>query len=159
MVSGIAIATLMVLTVVDVIFRESGHLGISGVIELTEVVLVVVVVIGLMSAEINQTHIRTQLVTSRLSQVVGDSVRSVGYFLSAIFTTWTTFATLETGWVAFRLREIRPGLAEIPIWPAKIFIPIGFAGLTLVLLAKCYVYARAALTNRTAPDPVRITDV
>jgi len=132
-IAGTAIIGLMLITVVDIYLRERGRPGVAGIIEWTEVLLVAVVVAGLMTAEINRVHVRTDVLTSRLRPFARHLVRGIGLAVVTGFALWFVYATWTTAQASYELREVRPGIAEVPIWPAKLAIPVGFLGLGTIL--------------------------
>ncbi|OOL32288.1 hypothetical protein GQ85_08200 [Rhodococcus rhodochrous] len=158
--AGLGILVLMVLSVADIARRQAGLTGLSGVIEWTEVTLVVVVVIGIVSGEVSRTHVRTELLTARLRPTPAAWCRLMGMVIACVIAGWLTYATFQSGFDSFELRELRPGLAEVPIWPAKLAIPLGFAGLTVVFVSRALGQFRVLgrvprhSSGRTSDDPM-----
>lgn len=140
--AGGALVVLMMLTVGDVLRREIGDRGIPYAIEITELVLVAVVFASLMSAEISKTHVRTSVLTSRLPPRASRAVRLLGMVIATGFAGWIAWATWGTGLESFEIREYRAGIGRIPIWPAKLMVPIGLTGMAIVCAARCVLLAR-----------------
>ncbi|CAN5250202.1 hypothetical protein BH09ACT10_BH09ACT10_30870 [soil metagenome] len=132
--AGVGIVLMVVLTLVDVGRRAAFDKSISGVIEITEVGLVAVVFLGLMGAQLNDRLIRTPVVTNRLPGRVAHLVRAIALVLSVLLLVWVIYETTLVAINSVERREYRGGLTEVPIWPARILIPIGLTGLALALL-------------------------
>jgi len=140
--AGCALVVLMLMTVADVLRRQIWERGIPYVIETTELVLVAVVFASLMSAEISKAHVRTSILTSRLPARAGRVVRLIGMVVATGVAAWFAFATWRTGLESFEIREYRPGLGRVPIWPAKLMIPVGLSGMAVVCGARCFLLAQ-----------------
>jgi TRAP-type C4-dicarboxylate transport system permease small subunit len=140
--SGVGVLLLMATVVLDVGRRELLGPSLRGAIEVSEVALVVVVFGAFMSAEARKTHIRTPILTSRLPHPWGDVARLVGLLCVLTLLVTMTVLTLRAGIASMLEREFRFGLARVPIWPAKLVIPLGLAGLTLEHVLNTVVVAR-----------------
>lgn len=140
--AGAGIVVLMLLAVIDIARRQVGATGLAGVIEWTEVTLVVVVVIGVLSGEVSRTHVRTELLTARLARRRAARARLAGMLFASVIAGWLAYGTWQSGLNSLELRELRPGLAAVPIWPAKLAIPVGFAGLTAVFVGRALLQVR-----------------
>lgn len=133
--AGVMIVALMCLTVVDVILRAAGGGGVPGGIEWTEVVLVIAVYFGMMTAEYDDAHVRTPLLTDRMKPVVAQALRLVGTLAISVLVVWMIIVTAEAALRAFSVGEVHPGISRVPVWPAKIIIPIGLLGMLVVFIA------------------------
>jgi TRAP-type C4-dicarboxylate transport system permease small subunit len=151
-VAGAGVVVLMLLTVVDVLLRQSGGQGLGFTLEVTEVVLVAVVFAGMTSAQLSRSHVQTPILTDRLPPRWAAVARFVGLAIAVALTAWMTVATLRAGLTSFHRGEFRFGLVRFPVWPAKLIIPVGVAGFTLVLLSECVGAARAVLRGFARPS-------
>jgi TRAP-type C4-dicarboxylate transport system permease small subunit len=150
--AGMAVVALMLLTVVDVFKRKFFGQGLTFAPEVTEIALVATVFLGMMAAQFAGAHVRTPVVTQRLRGRWQPGARLLGLVIAVGLVAWTTVVTLDYGLESWRTGEFRFGLARVPVWPAKLAIPIGMAGLTLALLVEAVRTARQ-LTGRPASDP------
>ncbi|MGM7669217.1 TRAP transporter small permease [Microbacterium sp. A93] len=133
-IASIGVLLLMIATVVDVSMRTLAGHGVPGVIEITEVLLVVTVFLAMMSSGRDGQHIRVTLLTDRLPEAAARLVRSIGLVLSLMIVGWLTWATIDKAIVSLRTAEYRFGLINVPIWPARVAIPIGLVCLAIVLI-------------------------
>lgn len=159
--SGAAILLLMFGTTFDVLARKFAGSGIDGMVEWTEVLLVVVVIMGMMPAEVAGSHIRGLSILPPSSRSARAALlRMLGAGLSAAVLIWAVFATWHAAEGSVAIGEFRMGLVEVPIWPAKIVIPIGIGGFALALLLLAIEEARQAirlLQSKGAPVSAQTT--
>ena len=147
LLAGLLICGLMILTVLDVLGRSTTS-GIDGSLEFTEVLLVATVFVGMASAQIQRVHVSTPILTDRLPGRAATIARAIGKVVVVVFLVWAAVATAETGWESFQAREYRFGIAEVPVWPAKLVIPLGFAAFALVVIAQLSRDIRDLLSSR-----------
>lgn len=133
---GVVIGCLMLLTVLNVFLRATGGGSVPGIIEVTEVALVAVVYLGMTPAETDRVHVRTPILVGRLHGMRRRVAKVAGMALAAALTGFVTWATLRAGLASFASGEYRFGLLSVPVWPAKLLVPVGMAGLTFALLAR-----------------------
>lgn len=142
-----AILVVMVAIGADVIKRELTGRSIVGVLELTEVLMVIFIFLGLAEAQRRDMHVQFGAVTAMLPPRVARYLEIVGALASIAYVGWMAYATLGRAIDSVQIREYRFGLIEVPIWPARIAIPLGLAALLLQLALHLYRLAspRAAL--------------
>ena len=133
-IAGVGIVLLMLATAMDVGSRVTTGRSLPGVIEVTEVMLVIAVYFALVTAGRDGQHIRVLLLTDRLSATAARIVRSVGLAISLIIVCWLTWATIGKAIHSVGAGEYRIGLANVPMWPARVAIPVGLIFLAVVLL-------------------------
>lgn len=134
--SGLAIILLMVFTTLDVTLRKAAGSGIPGTIEITEIVLVGVVFLAIMAAELGDVHVRTPILVERLRGRKATIARLIGLIIAFSYSAFAAWLTLGQAISSTQRGEFRFGVAFVPVWPAKLLIPLGFAGLALALLVK-----------------------
>lgn len=123
--SGIGIALLMFPTVADVSYRKAMGPSLPGMVEISEVVLVAIAFLAMAGALHHRVHISTPIFTSLLRPSAAARVRLAGQIV-----VWVTVALMVWGSAGIALesvaiREFRFGLVNMPIWPAKLAVPIG----------------------------------
>lgn len=143
-VAGLGIVGLMLLTVADVALRKLAGRGIPGTLEISEVALVGVVFAALMAAEVNNVHVRTPILVERLSGRVANLAKMLGLVPAALFVSWAAWLTAMEGLASMERGEFRFGIVAVPVWPAKLVIPIGLAGLAVALMVKVVTAVRRA---------------
>lgn len=153
-VAGVGVLVLMLGTVVDVTLRTADGHGVPGVIEYTEVLLVVVVFLGLVTAARDGQHIRVGLLTERVPPRVAQVLRSLGLTISVGLVVWLIATTAIKAAASVRAGEYRFGLISVPVWPARVAIPIGLACLGLVLILMLVAQVTRYSTSIGAERPV-----
>lgn len=122
---GIAILVLMFLTTIDVVLRKTTGQGVGGTVEISEVVLVAAVFLGLPAAQASGAHVATTVVTSHLSERTRRVVLVAVGLISTLIATVMLYATTLAAATSVENGEYRFGLVHVPVWPARIIIPIG----------------------------------
>lgn len=133
---------LMLVTGADVFLRTFAGRGIPGAVEITEVVLVIAVFLGMMTASIDGMHIRATLVTGALRPTPRRHVRVVGSLIAIATTGWLLYGALLRAIASVTSGEYRFGLVQVPIWPARVAIVVGLFGLLVALILHTIEVAR-----------------
>jgi len=127
------LAALMFLTASDVTLRYVFNRPIKGSFDLTEFMMVVVVVFGIAHCGVMRGHVRVELVVERLPQRIQAIIDSVTGFLGFglfSFITWQCFVYLkiliDSGLVS--------NILDIPVSPFVGVVGLGSAVYTLMLL-------------------------
>ncbi|HWH32771.1 MAG TPA: TRAP transporter small permease [Egibacteraceae bacterium] len=128
-IGAVLLFALIFLTVADVARRKYLGGSIPGAIEFTEVGLVALVFAGMTPAEVARAHVRTPILTSALPARAASVVRLVGLLIVTAVLAWLTVLTWRLGIQSLRQGEYRFGIAAVPIWPAKMVIPLGIGGM------------------------------
>lgn len=123
--AGLAVLALMTGTTLDVISRATLGKSLSGVIEVSETLIVIVVFGAIAYAQRAGAHVSTSLIVDRLPATAARLVTSVGLIALVVFLIWISFATFEAAIDSYQTGEYRFGLVRIPIWPSKLAICIG----------------------------------
>lgn len=118
----------------EVVYRNLKGRSIPGVLELSETALVATVFLGLAYAGVTGSHIAVDLLISRLPARLAHGVVLVSWTLSSVTLAWLTYASFGRATDSLERGEVRMGLVNWPLWPARWFIVIGFAALLLVAL-------------------------
>lgn len=134
-VSAALAAVIMLMITYDVFLRQRGGGGVGGSSELAEVLLVGVAFLAFAHAEKAQAHVGTSLLTDRLPHRLRAWVRCIGLGLMVALFAWITWETGGAALDSFADREVRFGVRQTPLWPARIAVAVGFAALTLEVFA------------------------
>lgn len=123
--SAALVLVITVIIVADVSRRYLTGRSIPGVIEYSEVLMVAVVFLGLAFAQRNQDHIGVDLFLSKLPRRAGQFVKAVGLVIVSGSFLWMLWETGKVAQRSYETGEHRFGLAQVPIWPARIVITVG----------------------------------
>lgn len=151
-VSGALTLVLMLLVVAEVVMRDFFDSTLGGTLEISEVLLVFVVFTGVAYAQQVGDHVSTDLVTSRMPRQAAAIVRTTGLAIAAGVILWLAWVSLGRGLDAMAAGESRFGLRSVPVWPARLVIPLGALLLGLQTLMSASDAWRGRLPDWTDPD-------
>lgn len=129
----------MIFTTADVIARYVVGSPLKGAYEISEILFLSAVLLGLSYTQLYKEHVRVDLLINHLSPrtnlVLETFMLLLAFFIYGLFT-WR-------GWGAFLKSfdsgEFRWGLIPIPLWPARLMIPIGAFALCLMFTGEILV--------------------
>jgi TRAP-type C4-dicarboxylate transport system permease small subunit len=133
-VATCALFVIMMVSALDVASRNLLGRSVPGALESSEVVLVVGAFLGLAYAQRLRTHVATSFLVELLPRRFARLIRSAGLLAVSSYVGWATWLTAPRAWQSFVMGEARFGLVEIPQWPARFAIAIGFGLLFFELL-------------------------
>lgn len=125
-VAAIIYGLLMVITVVDIGRRALTGKSVEGLVEASPLLLLSAVCLGLAYAELTGTHVRTSLVTERMSSTSALVFRGTMAIFGAALLAWIAWNAIGKTLDAYRIGEATMGLVPILTWPAKALVPVGF---------------------------------
>lgn len=143
LLGSLAVAFVAIATTVNVLLRAAGPSSISGMVDLSVILLVIIVFTGIAQAERTDTHVRMQLITDRLPPHVAASVRGVSQAASAVIVSGFIYATADRALQSFRVGERQVSALGWPVWPARMLITVGLSLLLLVSLRKAWFFFTA----------------
>lgn len=146
--AGAFILVLMLLVVLEVVLRDGFSTTLGGTIEISEVVLAFLVFLGVAYAQQDRAHVHTNLVVSRIPPRAAAVLRTLGLAVSAVVLLVAAWATAERGWESMQAGEARFGLRSVPVWPARLVIPLGL----LLLALECVIAAVDAWRGTPGDD-------
>lgn len=159
LLSGMAVFSLMLLAVASVGGRQLFNQPISGYVDWIEQAMPVIAFLGVAYCQRLGGHIRMDMLIGRLRgrplwflELVGSLVT----LLLMLLLVWGTWAHFDRSfdfaaplWSRDSSLDIR-----LPLWPAKLLVPIAFSVLSLRLLLQCVSYAGALISGN--PRPVAV---
>lgn len=147
LLAGAILTVLIVAAAIDISARTSHRSGVPGLVEWSEVGIVYIVFLALTGAEFNDRHIRTPLVTNRLPARLAHALRALVSLISVAFLVWMAVETTSVAMDSVRAGEYRYGLAHVPVWPARLIIPVGLTALAGAIGLRGYHSIRLLLSN------------
>lgn len=159
LISGMAVFGLMVLAVVSVAGRNGFNRPLPGYVDWIELAMPLIAFLGVSYVQRVGGHIRMDIVVAQLR----GRVLWAAEFLTTLFVFLLIAALIWGSWAHF-LRSFdlaaplwsRDSTIDIglPIWPAKLVVPVAFFVLSLRLLLQLWGFGRAFLLGAEHPVAV-----
>lgn len=149
-IAALSVTVMMAITALDVAKRALTGSSLAGAQEITESLIVTIVYLGIAWAQYRREHVAIDLFTARLPARTAAAVRAIGQIIVVGIVTWMLVRTGSAAWEAFKSGEVRFGLLQLPMWPARAAIPLGLLALLLIVFVGIWDQL-SAFTTRTAP--------
>jgi TRAP-type C4-dicarboxylate transport system permease small subunit len=128
-VSSLATFAMMVLVVCNVASRYLLNRPITGTLEITESLLVVVIFLSVGITQYDGGHIRVNLLTRRMPPRLQHVANVVCMLCGAAFFSWCAYATWYFAVQSYSFDEHEWGSIVFPLYPVKFII---FAGMVML---------------------------
>ena len=127
---------LMFLTTSDVVLRYVLGKPIKGAYEISEVLFLAAVFLGMAYTQQHGEHVRVEFLIKRLSPETAILLEIVMLCLAFIIYSLLTWKGFDAFLYAVKTGEYRWGLIRIPLWPARFIVSLGAGMLTLRILGE-----------------------
>ena len=127
----ITLLLLMFLTVADVTGRYVFNWPIPGAYEISELMLIPIVFLGLAHIQDLRQHIRVDFLEKYFPKKMNWYLNLCSWFLGASFFLIMTWQSALQAWEAWITGDYYMGLLEVPLWPARTLLAIGLGLLTI----------------------------
>jgi TRAP-type C4-dicarboxylate transport system permease small subunit len=157
LVGGSLILALMFLAVAQILGRKFLNMPVLGFIDLVEQAMAVFAFMGIAYCQRLGGHIRMDIVVGALK---GRALWLVE-IIAVVFMLLLTMALTLGSWLHFK-RAFDNGDSSmdigIPLWPAKLVVPLALSILVLRLLMQLWGYSRAFMENAERPVAVPLVE-
>lgn len=140
-----SIIILMILTTADVVMRYIFGNPIKGAYEVSEMFFLTAVFLGLAYTQLFREHVNADLLVSRLSKHTNLILETIMLLLALFIYALFSWKGMEAFWSSFAEGEYRWGLIRIPLWPARLMVPLGVSVLCLRLIGEIIINFRKLL--------------
>ncbi len=159
LISGLAVFSLMVLAVVSVGGRNLFNAPLPGYVDWIEQVMPLLAFMGIAYVQRDGGHIRMDIVIGRLrgrALWLAELISVILVFLLMLALVWGSWSHFGRSFDFAAPLWSRDSSIDIgiPIWPAKLLVPVAFSVLSLRLVLQIWGYGRAFLLN--SPTPVAV---
>jgi TRAP-type transport system small permease protein len=136
-IAGVILFMMMCLTLIDVLLRKLWSQGVLGGLELSEFMLAGMVFCALAKAEMEDRHVRVDLLASRPRKRSGEYLSAFVQFISALMVGAISVSSFLYAISVRAAGEVSLDLG-IPRYPLILLATLGFALLGLVMLIRCW---------------------
>lgn len=163
LISGLAAFSLMILAVVSVGGRNFFNRPLSGYVDWIELIMPLIAFMAISYTQRDGGHIRMDIVVSRLRGRVlwcAEFLTTFLVILLMILLIWGSWAHFQRSFDWGSPMWSRDSTIDIglPIWPAKLLVPVAFSILALRLALQLWAYGRAILTGTGAPVAIPLIE-
>jgi TRAP-type C4-dicarboxylate transport system permease small subunit len=158
LLSALFVLVMMFVTTADVVVRWYSGRSIAGAQEFSESFMVAIVYFGLAYALFSKEHVAVTVLTSRIPIRPAAVLRLTGQSIMIALVAWMIWVTGEEALRSFTSGEIRFGLLQVKLWPARTIIPLGLLAFLLQAILDYYDQIHALRTghvpsvNSTTPE-------
>lgn len=144
LLAGFSLLLMMLQTVADVIMSRVFSSPIEGNLDIVSLYhMVLVVFLPLAIVELRHEHINADLLVRTFPRPLQRACYFFGCLIGVAFFGVLAWQTAIDAIEAWKIGEVAMSSVYVPVWPAKFALPIGFAGILLVIL----MHAALALTD------------
>lgn len=155
--AAVAIFALMVIGVIQIIGRTLFNLGIYGYVDWIEQFAVLYAILGIAYCQRYGSHIRMEIVLTLLKGRMLWALEAFGVIVGLVIVG----ILIDTSWDHF-MRALTRGDSSmdirLPVWPAKLIVPIALATLWLRLLLQLCGYLRMFADPSRKPEAVPVVE-
>ena len=159
LVSGIAVFMLMVLAVWSVGGRKFFGTPLAGYVDWIEFAMPLIAIMGISYTQRNGGHVRMDILIGQLkgrALWAAETFSVVLIFILMLALIWGSWAHFQRSFDFAAPMWSRDSAIDIglPIWPAKLIVPMAFTVLALRLLLQIWGYGRAFVLGLENPVAV-----
>ena len=157
--SGLAAFSLMFLAVYSVAGREFFASPMLGYVDWIELLMPIIAIMGVAYVQRNGIHIRMDIIIGQMSGRLLWAIEFIGILLILILMlalVWGSWAHFDRSFDMSKPLWSRDSTIDVglPIWPAKLIVPLAFGLLCLRLVLQAVGYGRAFVLGLDRPVAV-----
>ncbi|SHK29027.1 TRAP-type mannitol/chloroaromatic compound transport system, small permease component [Shimia gijangensis] len=159
LVSGFAVFATMVFAVVSVSGRNAINMPVPGYVDWIEQLMPLIAFMGIAYTQRDGTHIRMDILIGRLSGRAlwaAEFITTLAALILMILLVWGSWEHFQRSFDFGRPWWSNDSSIDIalPIWPAKLLVPVAFSTLCLRFALQLWGYGRAFIFGLS--DPVAV---
>jgi TRAP-type C4-dicarboxylate transport system permease small subunit len=131
LISAASTFLMMVLVVANIIGRYLFNKPLTGTLEFTESLLVLVIFLSVALTQYDGGHIRVTLLTRRVPKASARVLTVFSMLAGAAFFGWCSYASWKFALQSWSFNEQEWGTVVFPLWPVKFVV---FVGITLLAI-------------------------
>ncbi len=163
LLGGIAVFSLMILAVVSVAGRNMFNQPLPGYVDWIEQAMPLIAFIGISYTQRLGGHIRMDILVGRLrgrALWAAELLTTLVVLAVMLLLVWGTFSHFLRAFDISAPNWSRDSSLDIglPLWPAKLLVPVAFAVLCLRLMLQVWGYGRALISGMSSPIAVPLIE-
>lgn len=163
LISGLAVFLLMFLAVYSVGGRNLLNSPVRGYVDWIEITMPLIAIMGVSYAQRDGGHIRMDILVGRLKGRAMWMAEFFSTFLVLVLVLlliWGSWAHFQRSFDFAAPLWSRDSTIDIklPVWPAKLIVPVAFSVLGLRLILQLWAYARAIVQGTDTPVAVPLIE-
>ncbi|TNF60245.1 MAG: TRAP transporter small permease [Rhodobacteraceae bacterium] len=163
LISGLAVFGLMLLAVYSVGGRNLMNQPVRGYVDWIEVIMPLIAISGIAYAQRDGGHIRMDILVGKLrgrALWIAEFISTLLIFMLIVLLIWGSWAHFQRSFDINAPLFSRDSTIDIklPIWPAKLLVPVAFSVLGLRLVLQLWAYGRAIRTGSAEPVAVPLVE-
>ncbi len=163
LLSGLAVFSLMILAVVSVGGRNFFNSPLPGYVDWIEQAMPLIAFMGVAYTQRDGGHIRMDMLVGTLrgrALWLAEFITTSAVLLLITLLIWGSWAHFQRSFDFAAPLWSRDSSMDIslPIWPAKLLIPVAFSALGLRLVLQLWGYGRAFALNLTTPVAIPLVE-
>lgn len=152
-ISGFATLLIMVIVVIDVAGRAIFNAPLHSGVEISELLLVSLVFLGLAAAQQQRQNFAIEIATRHLPTRMQTAIELIGYLVCLGIVILLAWPSSNQAIDAFVRNEQGFGIVAFPIWPARIILAVGLWLLAIQFLCDIYRLATGQPRNVAEAPP------
>lgn len=124
-VAGVGILLLMVGVIADIVVRTLAGHALRGVVDYSEIGIVLCAFIALGYAQRDNTHVAVDTLVELLPRSGVIFCTWLVVLVAFPLLAWLVVETAQLALHSYRTGEYRFGLSQVKLWPARAMLPIG----------------------------------
>ena len=123
--SGFATLVIMVIVVIDVSGRAIFNSPLHSGVEISELLLVSLVFLGLASAQQKRQNFSIEILSRFLPPKAQIGVELIGYTVCLVIVVILAWTSANQAISSFNRNEMGFGIVAFPVWPSRILLALG----------------------------------
>jgi len=159
LISGLAIFSLMILAVVSVGGRNTMNMPLPGYVDWIEQVMPLIAFMGVAYTQRDGGHIRMDILVGKLRGRAlwgAEFITTLAMLVLILLLIWGSYSHFLRSFdfnAPYWSRDSSIDIS-IPLWPAKLLVPVAFSVLAMRLLVQLWGYGRAVVLGLSEPIAV-----
>jgi TRAP-type C4-dicarboxylate transport system permease small subunit len=137
-VGAISLMIMLVVTAADVVMSRIFNLPFPGATEVVTSAMPISVFAFLLAAQRRGRHISIDMVTARLPRKAGSALALMALLIGVFLFGLLTWLNIPLAIYSIRIGEHTGGNVAVPIYPAKVMIPLATGMITVQFLLEIY---------------------